>query len=163
MWFPPLGLIKNLAKRAQHSYGYFRTGVEVEGRAWFCADDHTYVKLASLSQPRAQPVSQHIDVEVRFWNRRGDRVTVVDVDKAKVETRTFDLVSSSALPFKTATLEEGAAPEARHFALVRRDDPDGRVEAAAGETLQVYFRPSRGSEKFARPRVSMSIGVKQIK
>ena len=160
MWFPPLGPIKSLAQRAQHLYGYFRTGIEVEGSAWFCTDDHTYVKGMGLGQPPAQPVPQHIDVDVRFWNRRGDRVTVVGVDEAKIETRTLHLVSSSALPFKSATLEEGAAPEARHFALVPRDDPDGRVEAAEGSNLRLYFRPSRGSEKFARPRVSMSIGVK---
>src|SRR6266404_7611001 len=53
-------------------YGYFRTGVAVEGRAWLCDHDHAPVYLDG--QP-SRPELQHVDVDLRFWNRRNGRVT----------------------------------------------------------------------------------------
>jgi hypothetical protein len=78
----------------------------------------------------------------------------------KILSRTAGLALADWTDFETATLEEGAAPETREFVLVPSSDPEGRVEASAGEALELRFRPSRGSERWAQPRIRIHLDVR---
>jgi hypothetical protein len=40
---------------------------------------------------RPDPVPQHIDVELRFWNRRGGRVTILGIAEMKILSRAAGL------------------------------------------------------------------------
>jgi hypothetical protein len=131
----------------------------VEGKAWLC--DVSHGPLVSFGEHvEVDRVPQHVDVELRFWNRRGERITILELAAIDLPLRTIDLVDSSANPFKPVTLEEGAPPENRHFVLVPKEAPDERVEAAVGDPLELEFRPSRGSERWARPRIRLQLGVR---
>jgi len=141
----------------RRAYGYFRTGVKVEGDAWLCDQNHFYMSSGGVSSRDRVP--QHIDVELRFWNRRGGRVTIIDVASIDLPLRTLDLAVAEWEPFKSVTLEEGGGQETRSFVLVPRGAPEERVEASTGDLLDLEFRPSRGSERSARPRIRLSLGV----
>jgi hypothetical protein len=105
-------------------------------------------------------VPQHIDVTARLWNRRGERVAVIEVARAVIPSYGVELTTAGVWPdFKSVTLEPGAAPVEASFVLVPKDDPKARVEAAAGAWLEVEFRPSRGSERWAGPRLRCQLGA----
>jgi hypothetical protein len=123
-------------------YGYFRTGVRVEGQAVLCEDSHPMIYT---EQTMGQRRPQHIDIEARLWNSRGGRVSILDVADARILSRTQWLDVASWHAFRPLTLDEGAQPEPSYFSLVPRDNPDARVEVALGEVVVVEFRPSRGS------------------
>jgi hypothetical protein len=138
------------------AYSYFRTGVGVEGEAWFCVEGHG--PFASFGgETIAIQRLQHIDVEVRFWNRRRDPVAILGVAEINLPLRETELAVADWLPFKEVTLPAGGSRQTRKFALVPSDAPEERVEAAAGDPLELEFRPSRGSERWARPRLSVSV------
>jgi hypothetical protein len=140
---------------------FFNSGVEVEGRAWFCEYAHGIAGLPGLVSGEFPRVPQHIDLELRFWNRRGGRVTVIEPAEIRILSRTVNLKADGALPFDPVTLEEGDAPVSRYFALVPSNDPASRVEASTGEVLRLVFRPSRGSERWGRPEWEGWIAVRQ--
>jgi hypothetical protein len=146
-----------LIRPIRHGWQYFRTGVKVEGEAWLCDRSHA---LISFGEPIDDRVPQHIDVEARFWNRRGGRVTILDVAAIDLPLRTIELAVASWAPFDSVTLEEGGSKETREFALVSRFAPEERVEAAVGDPLELEFTPSRGSERWARPRLRRQLGVR---
>jgi hypothetical protein len=145
----------SLARRVRGAYSYFRTGVNVDGRAWLCDKSHGPWAIIGDVEIGTAPVAQHIDVELRFWNRRGGRVTVIELAEINLPLRNFELALAEWRDFEPVELEEGGAPQKREFVLVPRDASKGRVEAAMGDQLDLAFRPSRGSERFARPRVRL--------
>jgi hypothetical protein len=150
-----------LIRPARRAYGYFRTGVAVEGSAWLC--DHSHVPFifgGGSGRVEFDRVPQHVDVELRFWNRRGGRVTIMEVAAIDLPLRTLELAVSTFDPFESVTLEEGSAQETRNFVLVPKDAPEERVEAAVGDPLELQFRSSRGSERWARPRIRLQLGVR---
>jgi hypothetical protein len=149
---------------ARRTYGYFRTGVKVEGKATLCEDGHNPVlvvfdnvdpALSTKSRP------QHIDVEVEFWNRRDSRISILDVAEAKIVSREQALSVAPWFTFSRVTLEGGDQPQKVPFVLVPAGDPDARVEVGVGEVLVVDFLPSRGSERFARPRLRVRLGLQE--
>jgi hypothetical protein len=147
----PLGLVR----KARDVWSYFRTGVAVEGEAHLCSNDHPLIYYAG--QP-ARTVPQHVDVELRFWNRRNDPVTVIEIADARIPMYSVELTDKGgARSFDAVTLESGAKPVEPHFTLVPKHDPAGRVEASTGAWLELEFRPSRGSERWARPSVRMQL------
>ena len=108
----------------------------------------------------SRKVPQHIDVTARLWNRRGERVTVIEITRAVIPSYGVELTTAGVWPnFKSVTLEPGAAPVEASFVLVPKAEPKGRVEAAVGAWLEVEFRPSRGSERWARPRLRCQLGA----
>jgi hypothetical protein len=152
----PTGSLFGLARRA---ITYFRSGVAGEGRAWFCTQPHPAILFGRGDHfVRTPSVPQHIEVDLSLWNRRGGRVTVIDVAKIDLPWRSQELAVAPFLPFESATLEEGGPQQTRHFALVPRGKPKERVEAAMGDPLVLEFRPSRGSERWARPRIRLTLG-----
>lgn len=146
-----------LAGAVRNAYGYFRTPVRVEGSAILCEAEHLGVWGGLDRELATKP--QHIDVEARFWSRRG-RVSVLEVSEARILSRAEPLAVAAWDFFKPVTLEEGGPDEKREFTIVPRGDPKRRVEAAVGEVLVVEFRPSRGSERFARPRLEVPLGMR---
>ncbi len=99
-----------LVRPVRRAYCYFRSGVAVEGEAWLCADSHGpffAVGDGPIIEGSARP--QHIDVEVRFWNRRGDPVTVLAVASISLPRRDVELAVSTWYAFGPVTLppEEG--------------------------------------------------------
>jgi hypothetical protein len=145
-------------RRFRSAYSYFRTGVAVEGTAWLCGGEHA---MAFFAGERRRAVPQHVDVELSFWNRRNERVTILEIAHARIPLYNVDLTDATWPNFDAATLEPGAKPEERSFVLVPRDDPKGRVEATVGSWLELEFRPSRGSERWARPRIRCQLGVRE--
>ena len=149
----PFGAI---ARRARSAYSYFRTGVHVEGSAHLCDDEH--LQIFVWGQP-TRKVPQHVDVTAKFWTRRNERVTVIEIARAVIPTYGVELTTAGVWPsFESVTLEPGDAPVESSFVLVPKDDPKGRVEATVGAWLEVEFRPSRGSERWARPRFRSQLG-----
>jgi hypothetical protein len=138
-------------------YAYLRSGVRVEGRAWLCDTDHApfYVE----GQPEHSS-PQHVDVDLRFWNRRSERVTVLGITAARIPRFDADLAASDWPSFKPLTLEPGDNPQESFFVLVPKDAPGARVEATTGSWLDLEFRPSRGSERWARPRIRLHLGLR---
>lgn len=67
----------------QRTYGYFRTGIAVEGEAHLCEGAHLLIYTGGPWPP----APQHVDVSVRFWNRRGRRVSVLEVADARILSR----------------------------------------------------------------------------
>lgn len=147
-----------LARPILRLYSYFRSGVAVEGRAWFCTESHPFVAFGRGDYVATSPdVPLHIDVEVRFWNRRGARVSVFEVVAADL-LRDVELAVATGNPFVPVELDEGGSPQIRKFSLVPKHDPEAGVEAAMGDPLSLQFRASRGSERWARPRVRLTLG-----
>lgn len=142
-------------RRLTGLYSYFRTGVKIEGEAWLCNHDHVALISFGGGQDESK-VPQHVDVELRFWNRRAERVSVIEILRAEIPTYSAELTPDDE--FKPLTLEPGAAPLESSFELVPKDDPGARVEAALGAWLELEFRPSRGSERWARPRFRCQLG-----
>jgi hypothetical protein len=104
-------------------------------------------------------VPQHVDLTAKLRNRRGERVTVIEIARAVIPAYSIELTPADMWPhFKPVTLEPGAAPVEASFVLAPKDDPKGRVDAAVGAWLEVEFRPSRGSERWARPRLRCQLG-----
>lgn len=68
-----------LAQRFRRAYSYFRTGVVVEGRACLCDTEHQMFWV--LGAP-SRKVPQHVDVELKFWNGRNERITILEVARA---------------------------------------------------------------------------------
>jgi hypothetical protein len=149
----PFGAI---ARRMASAYSYFRTGVAIEGRAWLCDDGHPMI-YAGGEWPTAP---RHVDVDLKLWNRRGDRVTVLEIARAEIPSYSVQLSASSYPDFKAVTLEPGADRVERYFVLVPKHDPEGRVDAAVRAWLHLEFRPSRGSERWARPRFRCQLELK---
>ena len=148
-------------RRCVDGFRYFKTGIAVEGvAARLCEDGHGPL-VAIGDEVISDRLPQHIDVEVRFWNRRGGRVTVIEVAETKILSRLQPLAIADWAPFEPATLEEGAAPVTREFVLVPKNDPQGRVEVSTGEVLELRFRPSRGSERWAQPHVQMHLETRR--
>lgn len=147
-----------IAQRARRTFCYFRTGIAAEGTAWLCDSDHS--PLVYGDRP-AGTRAQHVDVKLRFWNRRNERVSVIEITDARIPLFSVELVSAPWQPFKELTLEEGAPPQRSFFALVPKNAPDVRVEASTGAFLEIEFRPSRGSEKWARPRLVLPLGLRR--
>src|SRR6476661_5167038 len=139
-------------------YGYFRTGIAVEGRAWLCDYDHASWYIDG--QP-SRPELQHIDVDLRFWNRRSGRVTVLDIAEARVPLLRLELTDAAAQPFKPVTLEQGDKQEESYFILLPKHAPESRVEATTGALLELEFRPSRGSERWGRPTISLPLELRR--
>jgi hypothetical protein len=145
-----------IARRVRSGYSYFRTGVHIEGRAHLCDDEHLQIWVGG--QP-TRKVPQHVDVTAKLWNRRGERVTAIEIARAVIPAYSVELTPADMWPdFKPVTLEPGAAPLEASFVLAPKNDPKGRVEAAVGAWLEVEFRPSRGSERRARPRLRCQLG-----
>jgi hypothetical protein len=132
-------------------YSYFRTGVKVEGDAWLCDLEHPPLISYGDPIPRAR-VPQHVDVELRFWNRRNERITVLEVAEARVPMYGLELTDADWRRFLPLTLEPGAPRQESIFVLLPKDEPATRVEASVGAWLELAFMPSRGSERWARPR-----------
>jgi hypothetical protein len=139
-----------VAHRARDAWSYFRTGVKVEGQAWLCSNEHLQVWVSGMP---VKQVPQHVDVELRFWNRRGPRVTVSEIADARIPLFGLVLADGAWPEFKPLTLEPGDPPLEANFVLVPKGapkvGPTPRVEAFTGAILELEFRPSRGSE----PRV----------
>ena len=139
-----------VAHRARDAWSYFRTGVKVEGQAWLCSNEHLQVWVSGMP---VKQVPQHVDVELRFWNRRGPRVTVSEIADARIPLFGLVLADGAWPEFKPLTLEPGDPPLEANFVLVPKGAPKvgprPRVEAFTGAILELEFRPSRGSE----PRV----------
>jgi hypothetical protein len=57
--------------------------------------------------------------------------------------RVMELTVADWLPFKEVTLGTGGPRQTRKFVLVPRHAPEGRMEAAAGDPLELEFRPSQ--------------------
>jgi hypothetical protein len=112
-------------RRLTSAYSYFRTGVAVEGRAWLCDDEHTMI----YSGGDWRKVPQHVDVDLKLWNRRNERVTVLGIVRAEIPSYGVELKSSSWPEFKSVTLEPGADQVDSYFVLVPKDDPKAHVEA----------------------------------
>src|SRR4051794_38189533 len=117
----PFAWIINVARQ---TYGYFASGVGVEGRAWLCESGHPAAWYSGDPWP-TRP--QHVDVELLLWNRRGDPVAVLDLAEARILSRTAPLMVAKWFPFKEVALEPGAARTKSHFALVPLMAPDERV------------------------------------
>jgi hypothetical protein len=145
-----------IARGCSNASRYYRTGVEVEGAAYLRDDSHGPWAVIGDTVMEIRH-EQHIDVELSFWNRRGGRVTVLEPATIRILSREQPLAVADWQPFEAATLEEGGAPVTRSFALVPRDDPKARVEVSGGEVLELRFRPSRGSEKWAQPRIRLPL------
>jgi hypothetical protein len=146
-----------LARSLRRAYTYFRTGVAVEGEAWLCEQDH--IPIIWSGQIR-QSVLQHVDVDLRFWNRRHQRVTILELAGARIPMYRVELEAASYPTFNPLTLEPGANRQESFFVLVPRGAPDTRVEAAVGSWLELEFLPSGGSERWARPRIRLQLGVR---
>jgi hypothetical protein len=144
---PFSGILRTL----RGGYSYFRTGVKVEGDAWLCDLEHP--PLISFGDPiqRAR-VPQHVDVELRFWNRRNNRVSILEIAEACVPLYNLDLSSAPWRPFHELTLEPGAQPQQSNFSLVPKDDPEACAETTVGAWLELEFRPGGGLERWASPR-----------
>lgn len=147
-----------LKRRLTNVYSYFRTGVKVEGEAWLCDNGHPIAFHPDQPWPRA---TQHVDVELRFWNRRNERITVIDIVSARISTYALELTDQRGSgAFESVTLDAGDPPQESDFRLVPKHDLNARVEASAGALLAIEFRPSRGSERWARPRFTCNLGVR---
>jgi hypothetical protein len=144
----PAGLIR----QARHAWQYFRNGVHVDGNAYLCDDDHSMV-----IDGNSRKVLQHVDVELRFWNRRSERITVIEIVEAKIPLFRVELTDSEWPKFEPITLEPGARPTEVSFVLRPKHDPKARVEASTGSWLDLEFRPSRGSERWARPKIRLTL------
>ena len=152
---PNLSLI---VRPLRHADCYFRTGVKVEGEAWLCESPHgIFVGFDGPPNTTGRNWPQHVDVEVHFWNRRNNPVTVLDVASIALPWRDVELAVATSDPFKPVTLGSDGAQQTREFGLVPKDAPDQRVEAAVGDPLEIEFRPSRGSERWARPRIRLTL------
>jgi hypothetical protein len=146
-----------LVDAARHTHRYFKTGVRVEGDAWLCDKEHI---LFGDPSGRAS-VPQHVDVELRFWLRRGQRATVLEVAAARIPQRgDLELVEAPWRSFSPVTVEGGGPPRPSMFSLVPRHNPKGRVEASVGDRLHLEFLPSTGSERWARPNIEVPLGVR---
>jgi hypothetical protein len=112
----------------------------------------------AASEPAPRP--QHIDVRVQFWSRRSEAAAILEIAEARILSRSFLLAPASWNSFDEVAVDASGRRVESFFSLVPTLDPDGRVEASTGEVLHLEFRPSRGSEKWARPWVDLPIGVK---
>lgn len=112
-----------------------------------------------MGEPRRKTL-QHVDVELRFWNRRGERVTVIEIADAGIPLYQVELPDQAWPAFKSLTLEPGDPPQESNFVLVPKDAPEARVEAALGARLDLEFRPSRGSERWARPSIRLPLELR---
>ena len=81
---------------------------------------------------------------------------MIEIAEARIPQFNLDLEVDGS--FKPITLEEGDKPHKVHFELVPKGDKKSRVEAAVGAWLNVEFRPSRGSERWARPTLHVQLG-----
>ena len=139
------------------AYSYFRTGVRVEGEAWFCTQAHGPLTAVGDVVIEGPDRPQHIDVEVRLWNSRGGPVAIIGVAAIDLRVREMELAVADWRPFNDVKLGTGGPRVTREFSLVPKDDPQGRVEASSGNPLVLEFRPSRGSERWARPRLQVRV------
>jgi hypothetical protein len=84
-----------IARRVRSGYSYFRTGVHIEGRAHLCDAEHLQIWVGGQ---QTRKVPQHIDVTARLWNRRGERVTVIEIARAVIPTYGVELTPQACGP-----------------------------------------------------------------
>jgi len=145
-----------VTKAVRRTYGYFTSGIAVEGRAWLCESGHPLIWMSGTPWPQRP---QHIDVELLLWNRRGDPVAVLEIAEARILSRTVKLAPATWDPFEEVELKPGAPRTQSDFVLVPADAPDGRVEVALGEVLRLRLRPSRGSKRWGWPEADLRLGL----
>jgi hypothetical protein len=78
-----------LVRPLRRTYQYFRTGVDLDGDAWLCTESHVPLTFVGPEGAERDRVSQHIDVSLRFWNRRSDPVAVIEIAKVDLPARSM--------------------------------------------------------------------------
>jgi hypothetical protein len=104
----PLGL----ARPAQRTWSYFRSGVRVEGEAFLTDEPAFLIWFEGMPERR---VPQHVYISLRFWASRSEPVTVIDIARAEIPLYRVELADFGT--FDSVTLNPGQKPVESYFRL----------------------------------------------
>jgi hypothetical protein len=136
------------------AYRTVKRPVGLEGRAWVCTWTHPMVIAIDRPTPRGP---KHIDVKLRAWNTSTERITILGLASATAAGQ--DLAAGRYVRFRETTLEGGGPSQELYFALVPATS-DAELVAAAGDTLPIRLRMSRGIARFS-PRLRLVIAARE--
>jgi len=144
--------VSPLARAGLWILNFVRSPVGIEGDAWLCTRSHPLAWYIGAPDPPPDP--QHVDVELRMWNRSANRLTVFDVASARAGDQPLKVGRYHSL--EQVTLEPGGPRATIRFELAPEDD--SALTAGAGDEVTLRFKTSRGViGTLGRPAIRLAL------